>query len=108
MKSASSRVARTQRRCEQFEAQARDLRREGRHLESLRKLEEVLVLSRRLQNDSGNEEEHGVDVWRVCRQIAATCNTVAMAFLQQGKEEQCMELLKRAIDLTEAPTGEDD
>ena len=30
-----------------------------------------------------------------------------MSFLSQGKEEQCMELLQRAMDLTE-PTGEED
>jgi len=34
-------------------------------------------------------------------QIAATCNAVAMSFLQRGREDQCMELLRRAVDLTE-------
>jgi len=102
--------ARTERRCQQFEAQARDLRREGKHLEALRKLEEVLVLTRQLQRapDDESNDADVIDIWRVCRQIAATCNAVAMAFLQQGKEEQCMELLRRAIDLTETPTVEED
>merc|ERR1711959_190237 len=36
------------------------------------------------------------------------CNTVAMSFLKRGQDEQCMELLRRSMDLTEAPAHTED
>jgi len=95
--------SRCEQRCQQHEEEAEELRQQGKSIEALRKLEEALVLARRLQR--GGSADGGENaVWRVCKQIAAMCNTVGMSFLQRGKEEQCMELLRRAVDLTETPS----
>merc|ERR1711865_1365564 len=86
----------------EFERQAAELNRLGRHSEALQQWEQALKAA---EQEEVPEDDDGMTIWRLCKRISSTCNTVAMAALQHGHETESMTLLKRALAVTEPRGG---
>merc|ERR1711907_2336 len=93
---STARSSETEDAIRKHEEAATDLAKKGSHTAALKEWETALEIA-----NNAPDEDDGACVWRLCKHVGTTCNAIAMASLQHGDEDGTMNLLRRALQMSQ-------